>query len=98
MSVRKAKKLFEDFTGHQAEEQGEIFVPPIPESLVVVGPCDGILYETVRDGKKEKYIHTFKKTARPFLCSSPDGKQLLLVGGRYKFTETGINDLPVRRK
>lgn len=56
------------------------------------GDCDGILYTTVRDGRTEKYIHTFKKNSRPILASSSDGKQIALIGGKYKFTDRGIVD------
>lgn len=49
-------------------------------------------YSAKRDGKVEKYIHEFKKS-RPVLASSYAGDQLFLVNGRYKFTNTGINDI-----
>ena len=58
-----------------------------------IGQCDGILYTTVRDGRTEKYIHKFKKNSRPVLVSNFDGKSLGLVGGKYHFTERGIEDL-----
>lgn len=57
-----------------------------------VGHCDGILYTTVRDGKTEKYIHKFKRSSRPLLAASFDGKSLVLIGGSYQFTERGIVD------
>ena len=52
----------------------------------------GVLYTTVRDGKEEKYIHQFKAKDKPLLCVTPDGTQILLVGGAYDFTERGIVD------
>lgn len=54
--------------------------------------CDGILYETVRDGKVEHYVHKFKKGARPVLAAGHDGKSLALIGGKFTFTERGIVD------
>jgi len=89
--VKDALQLFNDFTGHK----GEIFsvpMPTMPHAALVVGYCDGIMYETVRDGKTEKYLHQFKKNARPLLCASSDGKQLLVLGGAYNFTDRGIVD------
>jgi hypothetical protein len=83
--------LFADFTGHK----GEIFSlakPTIPDVVLVVGECDGIMYTTVRDGNTEKYLHQFKKSSRPLLCSSSDGKQLFLLGGAFDFTDRGIVD------
>lgn len=64
-----------------------------PEVGMVIGDCDGILYTTVRNGKTERYKHEFKKSARPLLVSSWDGKQILIVGGSYNFTQDGITDM-----
>ena len=90
--VARAADLYERFTGHDPEELGTVKVPPLPKVAAVVGECDGVLYTTVRDGKAERYIHEFAKKDRPLLCVSPDGRQILLVGGRYRFTEAGIVD------
>lgn len=90
--VRRAASLFERFTGHEAERLGRIKVPPVPKAGAVIGTCDGLLYTTVRDGVKEKYIHQFKAADRPLFVVSPDGRQLFLLEGRYDFTERGIVD------
>lgn len=58
----------------------------------VLGPVDGILYTATRDGKDERYIHKFKRKAKPTLAASHDGKQLYVVGGNYEVTEAGIED------
>lgn len=63
-----------------------------PQVGLVIGELDGVLYTTTRDGEVEKYIHRFKKRARPLLVSSFDGHQLGIVGGRFQFTEAGIED------
>lgn len=96
-NVRRAALLYERFTGHDAESIGEIEVPPLPKEVAVIGECDGVLYTTVRDGKTEKYIHEFAASDKPLLCVSPDGRQLLMVGGRYLFTERGIVDRSDRK-
>lgn len=57
-----------------------------------IGQVDGILYTTVRDNEIESYIHKFKKSSRPLLASSFDGKQLYILGGGYTFTNRGIVD------
>lgn len=90
--IRKAANLYERFSGHEAVEAGRIKVPKMPDVGVAVGVCDFIGYTTVRDGVVEKYIHRFKKSDAPYFVVSPDGKQLLLVGGRFTFTERGIVD------
>lgn len=91
LRVEDALALFERFTGHK----GEIFSverPDFPDVAMVVGYCDGIMYTTVRDGKREKYLHQFNAKCRPLLLASSDGKQLLVLGGAYDFTERGIVD------
>ena len=90
--VQQAADLYERFSGHGAEEVGRIRLPATPRVGVAVGEVDGILYSTVRDGVLEKYIHKFHKKDRPLFVVTPDGKQLMLVGGNYTFTERGIVD------
>jgi len=69
----------------------KVKITPVDVGLKI-GKCDGVLYTTVRDGVTEKYIHEFKKAARPVLVASFDGKQLLLIGGSFDFTDRGIVD------
>ena len=64
----------------------------LPDVALLVGHLDGVMYTTVRDGKKEKYIHRFKLKSRPLLITSHDGTQLIILGGEYDFTELGIVD------
>lgn len=90
--IQKAADLYERFSGHEAEIVGRTQVRALPRVGVAIGTCDGILYTTVRDGVTEKYIHKFKSKDAPLFVVSPDGKQLLLVGGNYDFTERGIVD------
>lgn len=90
--VEKARLLYEKFTGHDGIDEVVIDKPVIPDVLSVIGDVDGIMYTTVRDGKTEKYLHKFKKSARPLFCVSPDGLSLHLIGGSYQFGERGIVD------
>lgn len=92
VEVKRAAELYEKFTGHGGETIARVRAPKIPKAVAVIGECDGILYSTVRDGVLEKYIHKFKKSARPLFCVSPDGKQIFLIGGEFRFTERGIVD------
>lgn len=89
----RARRLYGDFSGHEAEPLARVAWPKRPKVAFVVGYCDGILYSTVRDGEPEKYIHRFKKSDRPLLVVDPDGTQLILLGGAFKLTERGIVDL-----
>lgn len=89
--IKAAVKLYEDFSGHRPRFIERVSLP-IPEVLMLVGECDGVLYSCVRDGKPEKYIHRFNKSARPLLTSNETGTQLYLIGGQYSFTSRGIVD------
>lgn len=90
--LNRAVDLYENFTGHRGEHIATIRVPDVPKVVAVVGEVEGIIYNTTRDGNFERYIHEFKKSARPVLAVTPDGKQLLLIGGDFEFTERGIVD------
>jgi hypothetical protein len=89
--IERAAKLFEDFTGHDADQVTEI-KHKFPDTVLTFGKCDGLMYETVRDGVTERYIHRFKKSARPTIGASHDGTQLVLIGGNFQFTDAGITD------
>jgi len=89
--VKQAIELFEDFTGHTPEYLDRVKLK-IPDVGLLIGDCDGILYTTVRDGKRESYVHRFRKNSRPRLIVTHDGKQLVLLGGAFQFTERGIED------
>lgn len=89
--AKQAIERYEDFTGHKADHYYNIQMD-WPDVGLQVGHCDGILYSTVRDGVREKYIHRFKQSARPVLAASHDGEQLALIGGNFEFTARGIVD------
>jgi hypothetical protein len=90
--LQRAARRYTRFTGHEAEDFGKLDIPPLPKVAACIGEVDGIMYTTVRDGRVEKYVHEFKGEAKPLLCVTPDGRQILLVGGSYTFTERGIVD------
>lgn len=96
-ATQRAALLYERFTGHDAADHISVTVPDLPKSVAVIGPCDAVQYTTIRDGVTEKYIHKFRANDRPLLCVSPDGRQLLFVGGDYVFTERGIVDRSDRK-
>jgi hypothetical protein len=91
-NAQRAALLAERFTGHDADILGEIEIDPLPDAVAVIGECDAVCYTTVRDGRRESYIHEFRSRDKPLLAVSPDGRRLLLIGGRYLFTERGIVD------
>lgn len=89
--INAAVSLYQKFTGHIPEFIDKVTLK-VDNVAFAIGYCDGIMYETIRDGKRENYIHKFRKGSRPVLASSSDGKQLYLLAGAYKFTERGIED------
>ncbi len=89
--VRRAIKLFMRFRGDEPKYVDEYKVD-FPDVAMEIGMCDGIMYTTIRDGKKEHYIHEFTGKSRPILAASWDGTQVILLGGNYSFTSEGIKD------
>jgi hypothetical protein len=63
-----------------------------PSVVMVIGHLESVDYRTTHGGKLQLYRHDFARGSRPLLCVSADGEQLVLVGGRYTFTEDGIVD------
>lgn len=89
--MKSGVELFESFTGHAATHYDRVTLPDM-SVCVQIGELDGIAYETTRDGKKQKYFHQFKKSARPIFAVTHDGEAVVIVGGRFRFTERGIVD------
>jgi hypothetical protein len=89
--MKEAIERYKEFTGMEPEFY-DAWQVNHPEVGFVVGTLDAVLYTTVRDGITESYQHKFKKNSQPLLCSTHDGKQLVIVGGRYRFTNRGIVD------
>lgn len=90
--VKRAKELYSEFSGHEADEYITVNVADVPSVLAVIGELEAVVYSTVRDNEHERYIHKFRKSSRAMLCVSPDGETLFIVGGKYLFTDRGIVD------
>lgn len=90
-TVRQGADLRERFTGHETETARRVQFN-VPKVVIEIGPLDFVGYTTIRDGVVEHYIHKFAKRDKPILAVSANGKQILLIGGRYTFTERGIVD------
>ena len=91
----EAARKLEQFTGHEPGKVIKAHVSDARQGLVI-GELDLIGYRVKREGinggRMVRYGHQFKKKARPLLAVTKDGHQLLIVGGRYEFTEAGIED------
>jgi hypothetical protein len=91
MRRASGQALREIFQGHVAEHYTPVKMPRVDVAMLI-GEVEQIAYNTVRDGKKERYLHKFKASARPLLAASHDGKTLLIIEGDFEFTERGITD------
>mgnify|MGYP001270276002 CR=1 FL=1 len=89
--VDKARKAFRAFSGMEPTEVITAEAGGVPTVCWLLGEVEEILYNTTRDGKKERYLHPFSKSARPLAAVDAAGK-LVLVGGDYQVTDRGITD------
>jgi hypothetical protein len=89
--MSRAAKLYESFRERPPKRVNRIGFAP-PRIVVDIGHVEFIGYRTTHGKKLTLYRHDFAPGSRPLLCVSPDGRQLMLIGGRYKFTERGIVD------
>jgi hypothetical protein len=86
--IDKAVKKYKEFHAFSPKKIRKI--PKIDTShLVKLGKALDISYQSHKwTGKKENYIHEFGKGVE--LMATPDGKHLLLSGGKLGVTERGI--------
>lgn len=89
MSIVKAQQLFRKFFGRDADENEIVDVAMRnAETILVIGELDGVIYRSETDA--QPLIHRFKKSDRPLLCVSFDGRQIYVLKGAYRFTERGF--------
>jgi len=89
--LNQARNLFERF--HRFPSPGlrrarcRRVVPPV---LMHVGELRGLIYRSDRGhcGSPRTFIHFLRTPAR--LACDPEGKQLYVLGGRYRVTPRGI--------
>lgn len=89
--IAAASSLLESFSGKEAQRIIDVKFPKVPRVGLVFGELIEVGYRSRRDG--QLYRHTFRlKKSRPLLAASSDGKSVYIVGGRYAFTDRGIED------
>jgi len=96
-AVQQACDLFVGFREKQPKKVKVVNVT-IPSAVMVVGHVDAIDYTTTHGRKTVAYRHEFADGSRPLLCASSDGRQLLLLGGRFEFEARGIVDIDEKGK
>ena len=91
-----AAALQESFNGHPPRLVRNLTIPKPPRIVARIGLLRAVIYDAVRGGRSETYIHKFRKQARPTFAVSHDGRQLFMIGGSYNFTDRGIVDTDTR--
>lgn len=92
-TLAEAAKLFEGF---RERDMGSIETRGllIPDAVVEVGKFHAFEYFTTHGKRRELYRHEFERSARPDFLVSPDGRQIFVLGGSFRFTKRGIVDKP----
>jgi hypothetical protein len=86
--VRAAARLYQSFHEEAPRQVQRVAHRDVKEAMAL-GRLDSVTYQTP-DGKL--YRHRFIGAARPILAASHDGRQLVVLGGRYRMTWRGIVD------
>jgi len=87
----KAQKTYKTWHEKDPKELIELDVPglSLKGPWVVLGTLPEIMYDSKKwESKTHRYLHKFGK--KPYLCTDPEGKVLLIVGGNFKITNRGI--------
>ena len=89
----RGERLYSDFHGEPPQHVKMHRLPAFREG-VEVGPLVAVTYDTIRDGKKIRFEHEFKRRASPLLTVSDDGRKIAVIGGDFRFTDRGFVDQP----
>jgi hypothetical protein len=89
--LRAAVELYSNFREKKPKRLKVVNID-IPTVTACIGHVEKIWYTTTHGKEAVLYEHPFAPGSRPLLAVSSDGRQLLLLGGRFKFTERGIVD------
>jgi hypothetical protein len=88
----KAASLYQRFTKQKAEPFGYAELPDPPKAGAIMGYCDAIEYTTQRKGQVQLFRHKFHQADAPLLVVGPTGTPIIMLGGRYRWTDRGITD------
>lgn len=87
-NVTRAARLYQSFHEAAPTQVQRVKHREVKEAMAL-GRLDSVTYQTP-DGNL--YRHRFSGAARPILAASHDGRQLVVLGGRYRMTWRGIVD------
>ena len=89
--LAQAVTLYESFREKRPRKLAHVKFK-LPKVVANMGYVEYIGYRTLHGKKTTLYEHPFAIGSRPILAVSSDGRQLMLLGGLYKFTDRGIVD------
>lgn len=87
----RARRLFRTFHGFRADRTLRArHARIVPPELVDLGRLRALIYASDRGcrGTPRTFIHFMRSCSR--LACDPSGRQLYIVGGRYRVTRRGI--------
>lgn len=88
MSVAQAEKLFRSFFDREPQDNEVARVKSDDDIAIVIGEQVGVLYQLA--GEDKPMLHRFRKSDRPLLLVSSDGRQIYTLKGAYRFTKRGF--------
>jgi hypothetical protein len=93
--ITKAIELYSSFREKKPNRIAKVGVT-IPRVAAAIGYVEQLGYVTDHNGETVHYTHDFAPGSRPIFAVSANGRTLLLLGGRFQFTEQGIVDKDAR--
>lgn len=88
--VARATRTLKAFSGAREVKQQTLDTPRPFSVGLRIGSLLALAYDV---GNGDRRIHRFRKSSAPVLIASADGKNLAIVGGKFRFTDRGIVDV-----
>lgn len=95
MSMKQAVDLYTSFREKRPTKLARLKID-LPRVVAAMGHVEALDYRTTHAGKVTLYRHQFAQGSRPILAVSGNGKQLMLLGGHYEWTDRGIEDVDAK--
>jgi hypothetical protein len=89
--LREARRRYREFRGYEPSSiRPARMARRIPDVLVELGTLRAVIYRSDRgrQGRVRTYIH-FMESPTTLACD-PSGRQIYILGGRYRVTPRGI--------
>lgn len=88
--IEAAIEKYLEVHGKAPTKASRVEIPDPPQAVTLIGELIQVNYRTTKNGgPSTEYYHRFKRP-RPKLVTDPKGKNLFVVGGKFKISERGI--------